>query len=322
MDILLFSAFNRTRGLLAFAAVLTGAILALTLSFGGGANQGQRSVSPGISPSISLGLTAEALQSFQQGGNAFPSNSAGFSAYYRVPNGSGGFGFNKNTIDQVLFNSAVPTQRRTGPATVVDIGTTHSVGTLPIRNIDGLTTTVNLYLDDQGWLVAYFPAGSESSRAWQASQLDVENPVLTDVSQTTLLDAINDVLVEALRLPPVNPDQLGYYHWQYPTATDFLMIATARGRIGVDTVSFAIPTNFSVQEVSVSMWITKTNLPCARSILDGVNITGDWCDRNFRHELANLTDFNSRSVHTLVLEHYSQDLGASGATVMLIYSNQ
>ncbi len=315
-----FSDFNRSRGLLALAAVLAGATLALTLSFDGGATRGQDAVGPGLSPSISLGLTAEARQSLQQSGNAFPSNTAGFSAYYRVPDGSGGFGFNKNTVDQVLFNSSVPTQRRTGPATVVDIGTTHSVGSLLIRNIDGLTTRVNLYFDDQGWLVAYFPAGSGSSRAWQAIQLDVENPILTDLSQTTLLDAINDVLVEALRLPTVTPDQLGYYHWRYPTATDFLMIATARGRLGIDTVSFAVPSNFSVQEVSVSMWITETNLPCARSVLDGVNITGDWCDRNFRHELANLSDFNSRNVHTLQLEHYSQDLGASGATVMLIYS--
>jgi hypothetical protein len=55
--------------------------------------------------------------------------------------------------------------------------------------------------------------------------------VLSDVSDNTLLDAINAVLVEALNSDPINPDQLGYYHWLYPIATEVLMIANARGDI-------------------------------------------------------------------------------------------
>ena len=39
-------------------------------------------------------------------------------------------------------------------------------------------------------------------------------------------------------------------------------------------MSFAVPASFNVQEVSVSMWITETNPPCARTLLDGVNVMG------------------------------------------------
>ena len=65
------------------------------------------------------------------------------------------------------------------------------------------------------------------------------------------------------------------------------MIATARGDTGIDTVSFAVPASFNVQEVSVSMWITETNPSCARTLLEGVNVMGDWCGRNFQHVFGN-----------------------------------
>ena len=80
------------------------------------------------------------------------------------------------------------------------------VGSVPIENIDELVISVNLYYDDQGWLVAYFPVGDEPSWSWQAKDLNLEDPVLSDVSDSTLLYAINDVLVEALNSDPITPD--------------------------------------------------------------------------------------------------------------------
>jgi hypothetical protein len=136
----------------------------------------------------------------------------------------------------------------------------------------------------------------------------------------TLMDAINDVLVEALNTPPVTPDQLGYYHWEHPTATNFLMIATARGNQGSDFVSFAVPASFTMLEASASMWISQMNMSCARTILDEIDLMGDQCDRSFHHVFVNLSDFNSRTTHKLQLDHFNQDMGASGALVMLVYS--
>jgi hypothetical protein len=152
--------------------------------------------------------------------------------------------------------------------------------------------------------------------------LSIEEPVLTDISRTTLMDAINAVLVEALNKTPLTADQLGYYHWEHPTATDFLMIATARGIIGSDFVSFAVPGSFTMLEASVSMWISQGNGPCARTALDGANITGEQCERSFNHVFPNLSDFNSHSAHSLELAHFNDNQGASGALVMLVYADQ
>lgn len=303
-------------GLMILGAITLGAALALTLDVRGKHSNSETDQFP----VITLGLTAEARQALQQTGDAFPASYAGFSAYYRVPNVAGSFGLDKDAVDQALFSDSGSTLRRAGVGSLIDIGNSHTVGTLPINNIDGLISPVNVYYDDQGWIVAYFPRGAPSSQVWQVVDLDAENPKLTDVSRTTLLDAINDILVEALNQAPLTADQLGYYHWEYPTATSFLMIATARGLIGSDDVSFAVPGSFTMMEVSVSMWISESDTPCARTILDGTNITGDQCDRGFYHFFPSLADFNSHSAHNLELAHFTDNKGASGALVMLVYA--
>ncbi len=317
MDMSRFGKLKTVTSLMILTAVVLGAVLALTVDLKQHANDGSHQF-----PIVTLGLTAEARQALQQSGDAFPSNSAGFSAYYRVPDGSGGFSLDKGAVDQSLFSDPGPTLRRAGVGTLIDMGGSHTIGAIPINNIDGLISSVNIYYDDQGWIVAYFSRGTPSSQVWQAVDLSIEDPVLTDVSRTTLMDAINDVLVEALNKSPLTADQLGYYHWEHPTATDFLMIATARGITGSDFVSFAVPGSFTMLEVSVSMWISESTMPCARTVLDGTNITGDQCDRSFNHLFPNLSDFNSRSAHSLELAHFNDNKGASGALVMLVYVAQ
>ena len=305
-------------GLMALVGVILSAVLALNMEWKGA----PASTESTDFPVITLGLTAEAREALQQSGDAFPASTAGFSAYYRVPDGSGGFGLDKDAVDQALFSDTNPTLRRNGVGTLIDIGGSHTIGSVPINNIDDLISTVNIYYDDQGWIIAYLPAGEPSSQAWQAVDLDVENPVLTDVSRTTLMDAINDVLVEALGQTPLNADQLGYYHWEHPTATSFLMIATARGTAGSDFVSFAVPGSFTMLEVSVSLWVSQSDHSCARIVLDLFDVTGEQCDRSFRHLFPSLSEFNSRSAHSLELAHLNDDQGASGALIMLVYADQ
>jgi hypothetical protein len=72
-------------GLLTLITISLGAVLAVATTFGGdsSAQDGFRF------PGVTLGLTAEARESLQQSGNAFLESAAGFSAYYRVPDGGG-----------------------------------------------------------------------------------------------------------------------------------------------------------------------------------------------------------------------------------------
>ncbi len=300
--------------LMAFSA-LVGGVLALTVTFRDGPD-GKES---GQSPGITLGLTAEARRSLQQGG-AFPRSDAGFSAYYRVSDAQDGFALDKGKVDQAVMDVPKARSYRAAPASLLDIGATHSVVSLPVKNIGETTTRVNLYYDSNGWVVAYFDRNGQSSTAWQARGLDEENPAL-DTINIVLLDAVNAVVEEALKQTPVDVDtpNFGFYHWGYPTATNFYMMANARGTEGTDTMSFAVPATFNMLEVSVSLWVSGTGGACARVTLDGEPVTGVWCGGQFHHATVGLQDFNARTGHTMLLEHLD-GAGASGAMLMLVYS--
>ena len=161
-------------GILGVLVVVLATLLGLNVVFDDGSfNGSNRSL-----PTITLGLTAEARQPLQLSGSAFPAGDAGFSAYFRVPGNSGGFGLDKDAVDQALFNDSSPTSTRAGIGTLIQMGSNHTVGSVPIKNIDGLNSLVNLYYDDEGWIVAYLPQGAESSRVWQAKGLSIEKPRL------------------------------------------------------------------------------------------------------------------------------------------------
>ena len=190
-----------------------------------------------------------------------------------------------------------------------------------------MVTTVNLYYDDEGWIVAYFAAGAPSSRAWQAIELNPEIPQLTDLSRTTLLDAINDVLLEVVGATTLNvvdprtPAELGYFHWQHPTATHFLMIGTARGTGGSDFVSFAVPASFNVLEMSIAQFITYTdNRPCnGETHLDGDRIHTN-CPSSPGSFLHTAFPALTGTAHTLEARFGGGPGGGLGSMVMLIYA--
>jgi hypothetical protein len=122
-------------------AVALGVILAITTVFVGDSNRESEAHFPGIT----LGLAAEAHEALQQSGSAFPDSNAGFSAYYRVPDGAGGFTLDKAAVDQALFNGPNPTAHRAGTGALIDAGGNYAVGSVSIFNIDGLATTFQLY---------------------------------------------------------------------------------------------------------------------------------------------------------------------------------
>lgn len=285
-------------------------------------------------PGITLGLTAAASTALQQAGQAFPESDAGFSAYYRVAN-SGGYGLDKAAVDAEIFApiSSGDLTYRDSVASIIATGGNYTVATLPIINIDyvsdtdKLITNVNVYYDNQGWIVAYLPAGAPSSQVWQARALDAENPSLSDID-TVLLDAINVIYVDGLNnTTPLTTTDSGfnYYHWQHPTAANFLMLAQSQAQQGGASlpVSFAVPASFQVAEVSATMWISQDvnpSAPCAKLTLDDADLIAQQCAKGFYHATADLTAFNAQSAHVMKLEQSARDAGASGGMLMLVYA--
>ena len=50
---------------------------------------------------------------------------------------------------------------------------------------------------------------------------------------------------------------LGYYHWQFPEAENFLMMAIVRREKGEYPVQFAVPASLEIWEISASLWISQ-----------------------------------------------------------------
>ena len=277
-------------------------------------------------PAEQLGLTAEAREALQGTDLAFPSDDAGFSAYYRM--GSiGDYSLDKATVDDHIFgqveSNAITV--RTAPATLVDIGDNYTISTLSLTNIDSIASTVNLYYDDEGWIVAYLPSGTSSSQIWQAREENPENPEITDISNTTLLDTINVVVDDALGETAIEhyDTSLGYYHWQHTDADNFLMMAVSRQIQGEYPVQFSVPSTLTVAEVSATMWVSlasNTDPPCAKVTLDDSDLITEQCTKGISSSTANLSDFDNQANHTWKLIQSERDEGASGALLMILYS--
>ena len=272
-------------------------------------------------------LTHAARPAMQGSELAFPSDSAGFSAYYRREK-DGSNSLDKDAVDDHIFGpleSGVVTALAS-PAKLVDVGNNFTVATLSLKNIDNLTSSVNLYYDDEGWIVAYLPLDQPASQIWQASGIDWETPSLTDINDNTLLDAINVVIDEALQETAIEHDDsgLGYYHWQHSDAANFLMLAISRPERGEYPVQLAVPDSIVVEEVSTTMWISQGNnaqAPCAKVTLDETDVLAETCVKGIYSATASLAESEGTSTHSWKLIQSERDMGASGALLMIIYSS-
>ena len=273
-----------------------------------------------------LSLTADAREALQGSDPAFPSETAGFSAYYRREE-SGSFSLDKGKVDDHIFSpmSGGETTVNQRPATLLEIGDNYTIASLSLENVDAILSGVNLYYDDEGWIVAYLPSGTPSSQVWQAREVDSEDPEITDISNTTLLDAINVVVVDALEETAIAHDDedLGYYHWQHQDADNFLMMAISRDIQGEYPVQFSVPTTLTIAEVAGTLWIsqgTNAQAPCATVTLDGSDLIAEECDKGIFSATAGLTEFNMTTGHSWKLAQSDRDEGGSGALLMILYS--
>ncbi len=273
-------------------------------------------------PGIPMELSPAAKQALQQSDKAFPSDDAGFSAYYRVEE-DGSFSLEKDTVDNYIF-SPLPDGGTALRATLVEIGENYTVATLTLLNIDSLESTVNLYYDDEGWIVAYLSRGESSALVWQANSADPVDPNMVEIGDTLLLEAINVVVDGGLGKTAIEDGDsgLGHYHWQFPNADNFLMMAVSREYQGEYPVQFAVPDSLTLLEVSASLWISQGEYPlapCAKVTLDGTDLIPKQCLKGIYGNISDLINFEDTSIHTWKLIQSMRDEGGSGSLMMIIY---
>jgi len=199
---------------------------------------------------------------------------------------------------------------------------------MTLENIDDLESEVNLYYDDEGWIVAYLDSDEASALVWQAKGIDPENPSIDDddIGNTVFLNAINIVVDEALGGTAIEDDDpdLGHYHWQFPNADTYLMMAVSRQDQGEYPVQFAVPDRLTVTEISASLWISQlTNpaAPCASVTLDSSDLIGKKCEKGIYSGKVDLPLSAGPSGHTWKLIQSERDQGASGSLMVIIYGS-
>ncbi len=202
-------------------------------------------------------------------GTGFPEEDAGFSAYYQVPVTSDSTG-NANTsprLDVVATALALETPPaaedpvRAGAGTVVGLGSNFAIVTLPLRPaLDQSlpSTNVNVYFDDQGWVVAYLPAGHPAAAIWRYSSPNADNDdeydSSADLANNLLVLAINATLTAANANPgAITYAMVSYFDWEHPDCDAYVLFSNSASR----PVGFLVPSTIKELHASGAVLITS-----------------------------------------------------------------
>ena len=183
-------------------------------------------------PFIGIAGAAEAT-----GGNAFPEDEAGISAYVNV----------NQSID---ITEAVKAFTQTE-----ELSQTHAIGIIPIDNKRG-TINVHVYVDTGGYVVAYFKNTEPASKILKWSGMDFNNPKMEDFITNTAIKAMcGKIDVYYLDIK----DDIKYYDFEYLDAKKMVIFLNARGSGGDEYTHIFIPGKYRLYEASYSLISDTSN---------------------------------------------------------------
>ena len=249
--------------------------------------------------------------------SAFPEDEAGISAYIDTEQAI--------DIDEV----------KTIFTEVEEVGENYIFGITPISNFGG-DIDVHVYADTEGWIVAYLKNNESAAKIMQWGTADVDEPVVTEISLTTLVDALY-AAGDAASVGIVS-SKIKYYDFEYPDADGMTIFIKTRADEGANTVQFQIPANYTLYEASyyryvysyyyyyygyAGWWDSKLKVD-GTTISDAPSLSGgtQWW--------RELKSYGSRIVtgtlHTIEISYekagttgYSIDEGSAGVATVLIY---
>ena len=253
---------------------------------GGGGGKGVISlVAP---PFIGVAGAAEAT-----GGNAFPEDEAGISAYVNIGK-------------SINITEAVKAFTQTE-----ELSQTHAIGIIPIDNKRG-TTNVHVYVDTGGYIVAYFKNTEPASKTIKWSGMDFDNPKIDFTTNAAIKAVCDKIDVYYLDIK----DDIKYYDFEYPDAKKMVIFLNARSSPGNEYTHIFIPGKYRLYEASYSLIAIYTSHAYYYSNLD---VDGRRVD-----DTSSLTTgtYNLESVLTLGEPHtvkLSANHGKGGVGTILIY---
>jgi len=171
------------------------------------------------------------------GGNAFPEDEAGISAYVNIGK-------------SINITEAVKAFTQTE-----ELSQTHAIGIIPIDNKRG-TINVHVYVDTGGYVVAYFKNTEPASKILKWSGMDFNNPKMEDFITNTAIKAMcGKIDVYYLDIK----DDIKYYDFEYLDAKKMVIFLNARGSGGDEYTHIFIPGKYRLYEASYSLISDTSN---------------------------------------------------------------
>ena len=216
----------------------------------------------------------------QSGDWAFPADSAGIAAYVKL----------EQVIDleqiKPLFNE------------VKEVQENFIWGMVEVPNF-GRTSQVHLYVDTDGWLVAFLKRDEPTAGIMQWNPTSSSGlPGITEISRTTLTDVLKEV---ALAIQVDFFSQIEYCHFKYPEANGlkiFVKIAPNSGDIKFTKV--IIPQEYTLYEKSYYHYAYHTsNDPKSQMKVDGMLVNDlDGCNECWRYVVGFYDGIISNGIRT------------------------
>jgi hypothetical protein len=251
----------------------------------------------------------------------FPEEEAGISAYTSTDDIN-----EENNVAKI--NEAVAFFESLGSGMLVENKSTHAIGKIPIKiEIEGVSFNVYpyVYIDTEGWIVAYFHKNDPSSKIIQWT-----NYSPAGISSSTLEDALEMITAEL----DLSYSSVSYYHFQHKEATRMTVIidSVISSESSVNNFSVTIPG--TIYEASYSLSYNKKMpnyefCPIKLSV-DGDTIyekkdmlsQWDWCQgREFIYGFYPTDTFTEKIPHSVVLEDSAKKTVRQSAGTVIFYAN-
>lgn len=251
----------------------------------------------------------------------FPKEDAGMSAYVKTDDINENNNITKITEAVAFFESL-------GNGMLVKGENTHVIGKMPVKiEIEGYSFNLNpyIYVDIEGWIVAYFSKDDPSSKIVQWT-----NYSPGDISVTILEEAINKMTAELDLLY----SSLSYYHFQYPEANRMTIVIDTVNSLDSPINNFSVTVPGTVHESSYSLYYEKKLVSseyCPVDLIVDGNIVHRkenmssgwaWCQgQDFTYDFYPLETFIKEKPHSVVFKDPAGKKIRMGAATILLYSN-
>ena len=247
---------------------------------------------------------------------AFPVDEAGISAYINI-----GQTINIENVSQIFTE-------------VVKVGDNYIIGKTPISDYGG-NINVHVYADTDGWIVAYFLNSTPASEMMQWLEAPgVNNPVITTITNTTLVDAVHKA-GDAAGVD-TNSSEIKYYDFRYPNANSMMLFIRTRATNGANIHQVKIPADHTLYEVSYYHYIYEYSYYTSRwdskLKVDGIIVSDApsynpgkaYAYRWWRAFAAYGGSIETGTLHTIEISYnqpseYVYDYGSAGVATVLIY---